>query len=36
MTEEKAEEIHEGAGKRWKRFGNTLKSAIKDIQDSGI
>lgn len=31
MTEKMAEEIHEGAGKRWKRFGKTLKSAIRDI-----
>ncbi len=36
MTEEKAESINEGAGKRWKRFGNTLKTAILDIQSSGI
>ena len=36
MTEEKAESINEGAGKRWKRFGNTLKTAILDIQNSGI
>ena len=36
MTEEKAESIYEGAGKRWKRFGNTLKTAILDIQNSGI
>ena len=36
MTEEKAESINDGAGKRWKRFGNTLKTAILDIQSSGI
>ena len=36
MTEEKAKSINEGAGKRWKRFGNTLKTAILDIQSSGI
>ena len=36
MTEDTAEKIEQGAGKRWKRFGNTLKTAIKDIQDSGI
>jgi len=36
MDEAEAESIHEGAGKRWKRFGNTLKMAISDIQNSGI
>lgn len=36
MTEEKAESIHEGAGKRWKRWGRGLKNNVLDIIESGI
>lgn len=36
MTDVKAEAIHEGAGKRWNRFGNTLKMAVKDIINTGL
>ena len=36
MDAEKAESIHEGAGKRWNRWGKTLKTAIQDIIDSGL
>ena len=36
MDAEKAEAINEGAGKRWNRWGKTLKTAIQDIIDSGL